>query len=637
MNQAFYFDAATVFIVVLLLFTIIVRKVYKTPSSKIFISMLICTFVAALFEIPTCFTNVFNHDTLVIFKSVYFLARLMMPTLFMLYIIAVTDSWDYIRKRIYLLLLVVVPFVTVMLLILTNPLSNGVFYYDGVEYHRGALIFILYLISAYYLIVGFIYTLLCRKFFNRFQVVALVSVAPFNTLAVIIQILNKNILIELFATTLSFIMICSAIENPNEQLDIKTNLLSDKKYMSRLYVSYVLKTDVFTVLIKIINYSSIYTLLSYNNARKYIKFMANNLDKRYRNEISKYTAYSLEDGLFAINCDSYDEALKFAELAEKDMHNSSKVLDFNPMYHICITNVTSDFKDLSEFRSFISNYRSRFTFKDRVVEIKNIKENKAFIIESNIDTIVDDGIKNNEFVVFYQPIYSVKEKKIISAEALVRLNSKKYGFISPDLFIESAEKNRKINLIDNFVFEEVIKFISEPIFDEIGLKYLETNLSIVDCVAPNIYRRINELLDKYDVDGEKVNIELTETVDADKKAIDNNVKLLKGIGINFSLDDYGTGYSNLDRFINLPLSIVKVDKSLVYRYEDDTALKVLSNTIKMIKDLGRDVLIEGVETKEQAQAFIGSGCDYIQGYYYSEPLTKEKFIEYVKMFNNIKN
>ena len=116
-----------------------------------------------------------------------------------------------------------------------------------------------------------------------------------------------------------------------------------------------------------------------------------------------------------------------------------------------------------------------------------------------------------------------------------------------------------------------------------------------------------------------------------------HIQCSEGIGINFSLDDYGIGYSNLDRFINLPFSIVKVDKSLVDRYEEETASKVLSNTIKMIKDLGRAVLIEGVETKEQCQSFIDNGCDYIQGYYFSEPLTKEKFIEYVKEANKIKN
>ena len=600
--------------------------------------MLICTFIAAVFEIPTCFTHELDIELLTSLKEIYFLARIMMPVLFVLYIISVTDSYKIIEKRKLLLYLLVVPFFITIGVILSNPLTNAVFYYDADGYHRGFLIFILYSTSTYYLGYGLIYLIICRKFFSRYQYVSLLSVIPLNIIAVVIQIFYKEYLVELFASTLSFIMICSAIETPNEQLDVKTNLLSGKKYMNSLYIAYALKNDVNTVLVKVLNYSNIYTLLSYTNARKYILHMSIALNKRYKDRITKYTCYSLEDGLFAIVTTNYDDAIKLANYINKDFKALDRVkLDFRPNAHICVTNVIDDFEDISVFSAFISNYRNRLVFSDEILEINKIKNEKSFIIESNIDTIVDDSIKNNEFEVYYQPIYSVKDDKFISAEALVRLNSSKYGFINPDLFIECAEKNRKIHLIDNFVFEEVIKFIASDTFDRIGLKYIETNLSIVDCVDPTLYSRFKELIEKYNVDGSKINIELTETVDANKEAIDININLLQKLGINFSLDDYGIGYSNINRFTKLPLKLVKIDKSLIDRYENEVVSKVLNNTFKMIKDLGRDILVEGIETKEQVEKFIKDGCDYIQGYYYSAPLTKDEFIEFVMKNNKIKN
>ena len=264
-----------------------------------------------------------------------------------------------------------------------------------------------------------------------------------------------------------------------------------------------------------------------------------------------------------------------------------------------------------------------------------IKNEKSFIIQKNISSIIDEGLSNNEFEVYYQPIYDVKNKRINSAEALIRLNSKKYGFITPNLFINHAEKNGKIIAIDNFVVEEVSKFISSDEFKSLGIDYIEVNLSVADCLDVELPKRIKSVIDNHSVSPKQMNFEITETVDVEYNIIEKNINDLVEYGFNFSLDDYSTGFSNIIRFSKLPIHIVKIDKQLADGYNDDNMKSIIKNTFNMIIDSNRKIVVEGVETEDQAEAFIKYGCDYIQGYYYSKPLPKNEFIEYVKKTNNL--
>ena len=323
-----------------------------------------------------------------------------------------------------------------------------------------------------------------------------------------------------------------------------------------------------------------------------------------------------------------------AQIIYNDLSGFNRRSDYIPKFSLLLIDLLDDFKDMSSFVAFINNYHSRKMFNVDFVYYRDVKNRRDFIIQNNIENVIEEGFRNNEFEVYYQPIYDTKAKKFRSAEALIRLSSVKYGFVTPNLFISHAEKNGKIIQIDNFVFEEVFKFISSEEFKKLGLEYIEVNLSMVDCSDKHLFDRIKNLMDKYNINPENINLEVTESVDADYEMIDHNIHKLSGLGISFSLDDYGTGYSNIDRFIKLPVDIVKIDKSLADKYKDQNMSIVLKNTFSMVTDLKRKVVIEGVEEEEQAKAFITNGCDFIQGYYYSKPLKKEQFIEFIEEMNN---
>ena len=207
-------------------------------------------------------------------------------------------------------------------------------------------------------------------------------------------------------------------------------------------------------------------------------------------------------------------------------------------------------------------------------------------------------------MVYYQPIYSVREQRFNSAEALLRLKDEKYGFISPEIFIPAAEKSGAIHKIGAFVLEEVCRFIASEEYKMLNIDYIEINLSVAQCMENNLASQVLETLDKYNVLPSQINLEVTETAASDsQKTMIENLSALNDAGISFSLDDFGTGYSNMRRIASLPLDIVKLDKSFADLEGNPRLQIVLHNTIKMIKDMDMQIVVEGVETENVVKQF----------------------------------
>ncbi len=220
--------------------------------------------------------------------------------------------------------------------------------------------------------------------------------------------------------------------------------------------------------------------------------------------------------------------------------------------------------------------------------------------------------------------------KFVSAEALIRLIDDKYGFVSPGLFIPAAEASGAIHQIGDYVIDAVCEFMSKCDLDKMGLEYIEINLSAAQCVETDLVFKVLSTLDKYKLTPDKINLEMTETAaDADPSMVDSNLKRLNEKGIRFSLDDYGTGYSNIKRVISLPFDIVKLDKSFVDEMDDPQMWIVIKNTVNMLHEMKKDILVEGVEEEKTLNRFLNLGCEYIQGFYFSKPLPAREFIKFM--------
>jgi EAL domain-containing protein (putative c-di-GMP-specific phosphodiesterase class I) len=157
-------------------------------------------------------------------------------------------------------------------------------------------------------------------------------------------------------------------------------------------------------------------------------------------------------------------------------------------------------------------------------------------------------------------------------------------------------------------------------------------LSVLQCLKPGFVDHICGIVEEYDVDKKTINFEITESVAAsDYEMLSVVVSDLKKHGFRFAMDDYGTGYSNMQSIFSLDFDIVKIDKSLLWGAEEtELGRIILGNSIKTIDQMGRRILVEGVETKEQLEMLKELSVDYLQGFYFSKPIPQNEFIEYIK-------
>lgn len=230
----------------------------------------------------------------------------------------------------------------------------------------------------------------------------------------------------------------------------------------------------------------------------------------------------------------------------------------------------------------------------------------------------------------YQPTYSI-DGNLHGAEALVRLIDPELGFISPEEFIPVAEQMGVIDEIDDFVLHTVCEFLYSGIPMQNKMTSINVNLSVIQCMRSGFVKHIGEIVKSHKIDQSLINFEITESVAAkDYHILNSVIKQLKDSGFMFSMDDYGTGYSNMVSIFSLNFDIIKIDKSILWEaMKNEQGMIILESSINMIKMLSRKILVEGVETAAQLEVLKKLGVDYLQGYYFSKPLPKDKFVEHI--------
>ena len=257
-------------------------------------------------------------------------------------------------------------------------------------------------------------------------------------------------------------------------------------------------------------------------------------------------------------------------------------------------------------------------------------ENEMSEKEKNRTTIIHefrDALDKQEFIVFYQPKVDSRKNVLCGAEALVRW-VRNDSIIPPAQFIPFLEQDGYIIDLDFYVFEHVCLSIKR--WMEMGLKpvRISSNFSKLHLRDEQFGDKIIKLVEKFKIPGEYLEIELTESVgNSDVQGLAEFIEKMKLAGIHVSIDDFGTGYSSLSMMRSLKVDTVKLDKSfidgIIEDNEDDK--KLIANIIRMIKDLKKEVICEGVETLGQAEFLKESGCFQVQGYFYDRPLPVEEF------------
>jgi len=241
------------------------------------------------------------------------------------------------------------------------------------------------------------------------------------------------------------------------------------------------------------------------------------------------------------------------------------------------------------------------------------------------------ALVRNELSLVYQPQIDVANNKIIGVEALMRWNLNG-EMIPPEKFIPLAEEYNLIDQFGNWALEQAIMFAKELHNKNIKIS-MGINLSVLQLRDESLVDYISSLLEKYNYPPEYLELEITESILITGNVFVSGIlRRLQDLGVKISIDDFGTGYSSLGYLHKYHFDKLKVDRTFIIDYPEESDGNIISLIINLAESIGSTIIAEGVEKKVQSDFLLERNCTLMQGYYYSKPLSKNNLIDFIKAF-----
>lgn len=525
-----------------------------------------------------------------------------------------TDVKIFKRIRVAFGIILAMSFVCVMALpieYIYNP-EEGLVYTAGASVYVG---YVLGLISLFALIYHIIFS---SQRMNPRRRNAIAVWLIIWIVATVLQFFIKGLLLFSFAAALGIVIVYLFLENPEMNLDRNTgvfNQIALLQYVPQLYnegkrfaaLELVVESGMDSAAQEICEF-----LLSIKGAKSF-RYSTNNVMM-----------------LFEDDRDVLKEKTRITERFEKGFGKDNNIIMKPYWYYMPDSSVAVVSKDFFNIVKYAHHNVKDKTNSDITVIDQAMAD--GMYRGARITKLLEKAMAEDKIEVFYQPIYSTVEKRFLSAEALVRIRDENEEIILPGRFIDIAEKNGMILKLGEMVFEKVCRFVSDPEFGTLGLKHIEINLSIAQCVQRSLAVDYVFIMNEYNVDPSRINLEITETASAGAKMILlENMRILRENGVKFSLDDFGTGNSNLNYIAEMPVDILKFDMGMTKSYfEDEKTHYVMDATIKMAQGMNMEIVFEGVETEEQLAESERLGIEYIQGFYFARPMPEDEFCDFLR-------
>ena len=627
MDYILHFDYAAILLGLIIIIHFYHKKGIRTNQTYVFMVCLWTGLVTAVMDVITVWADRQRGSVLLVYvlNVLYLSAFNLLPSLYHLYLRMATKpakDWTVIDK-----ILLFGPMVCSQLLIWTTPLTKLVFYYNLEEgYQHGPGFMLLYVFTGVYMLGTVTITLYHRKELSPWQCVSVLFYVATTLVGVAVQIFVPHILTLQFVASLSLLLLYMSLENVENDEDKWLGVYNRRGFDKKISIMVNIDDPFHVLVIAISNYQPLREVMGVEFGQNLLRHMSMLL----RPTVKGAELFYVSEGKFALVVEDKGKNLKkiLADIRAK-LTNVMQLGEMNiqPDTVILQLDYPAEVKTAEDIMDSIDySIEVPFESMDEVLhlsgEILNNRRREGHILQ-----IMQQALVNRTFQVYYQPIYSTTEKRFTSAEALIRLYDEGMGFISPEEFIPMAEKNGMILQIGEFVFRTVCEMMARERIWEKGIEYVEVNLSVVQCMQEDICEMLYGIMDEYGVPYNCINLEVTETTLA-RDILWATMERMSVGGVTFSLDDYGTGYSNLTNVIKHPFHIIKLDKSMIwYAMENEAAMRALKHTVVMMRDLGMHIVAEGVETEEQMNILTQIGCEYLQGYYFSRPVPEKDFLE----------
>lgn len=600
-------------------------------KNRTFQMCLLITFVAMLSNILSTimiyFLDAFPLWLVWTVTMIYFIFTPLMGLVYFCYVIAIIYDGSKLLK--WIIGIGLIPGAVYILLVLTNPFTCILFCLsEECGYARGVCVFITYVIFYIYSFASLAVTIMNRHRMER-KVYNILAIFPLlAVLVIVIQQIEPEVILSGSAATCAMLIIYLHFQNRQITRDYLTNVPNRQELLDMLGLLIEKHPEKqFTL-----------AVLSLREFRQVNNICGQHRGDEFLRAVCGFLCQvGPRDGVYRFSGDEF--ALLFTRETDDEIKK-------------CITAIRERMKqpwEITDYRFVLSTamgmirrVRKDYTLETAVHSIeyavyqaKNDKNNSICYCDEamlakldrkrNVIQILKDRLSKQSFEMYYQPIYFVKDGNFRCAESLMRLNNTPIGPIYPSEFIPVAEETGLIIEITYVILDKVCKYINDLEEAGIHMDAIHVNYSAIQFSEPDLAEKTLEIIRRNKTPMSTVKIEFTESTLAENTEVVTEFCVrMKEHGITVGLDDFGTGYSNIATVLNVPFSLVKLDKSLVWAaMEKDSAYHAVQYIISAFKALGMSVVAEGVETEEQKKLVVDFQVAQIQGFYYSKPMPGE--------------
>ncbi|SEG26081.1 His Kinase A (phospho-acceptor) domain-containing protein [Butyrivibrio sp. Su6] len=619
--------AALVISMTCVLYTLMMRTRIKF-SNRLFMSLILIVIIDSLTGI-LCEVVVYSGLSygvklfcFHVFQYLYFFTHFAIAPILALYIIISCGvSFRFSGRARFLLAF---PFALMELMVAVNPFTNLVYSVDeNIVFHRGIGVYIAYLVSAFYVMFSIVAMVLYWNVFNRMKRFAIGYFFILVIAGTLIQMIFFNVRCELMCEAIGLLGLMIMFENDEDRIDISTWGYNRNAFLHDVGIYFRYNRHFYTICVRIQNGDVYRKIAGYEEYEK-VLFMV----VKFLSSISpKYEVYRVSNDCFFLICPDTSEIEAgrvskqvFDRFQREWLRQSSSFL-----LKACIIRAYSpdQFGNIGYLLLL-----SDSAFEKEPDRIYSQNDLDFILRRAKVEIAVKRGIEEGKFKVSYMPIYSKDGLIIYGARAELEFTDDELGYIDKSEFMPIAEETGLIERLGWLNIEEVFYFLGGGITEEMGLEFIIINLSAVQVIRTDFVDNVKALIAKYGVNPRRVIFNLTESaVTSDENIMGNVIKELVDMGIRFGIENYGSGFfTNQSSASPLFEGVVMNAAHMYAAFTNEQTRIILENRIKMVKEMGKDILISHVDDANLMEFASGIDVDYFQGMYFSQASSRNEFI-----------
>lgn len=626
------FNLAAIIISVTSIFYTLVMKNRLRTRGKLFITLV---FIVAIDSLSGILGQLIDASSISydikfvsfhLLQFIYFFTHLAIAPIFALYIILVCNVQFRFKKRSRII--VGSPFVAMELMVLMIPFYNIVYTIDkNLVFHRGIGVYIGYIVSAFYVLFSMATLLLYWNALTNLKRIAIVYFAVLVIVGTVIQMLFVTVRSELMAEAIGFMGLMMMLENDDDRTDMTTKANNRAAFIKDTSTYFKYKRDFYCICIRLLNADVNRKIIGYEALEKFLAEVTS-----YLMDINDYyDTYRLSSDTFILVCPEIDK--------DKADTISMEICErFRDEWIVKESSVLLKALVLQAYSpDQFSSVEYLLLLADSAIDIPSDRflsgEDLDFLLRrADVERAVKRGIENDSFKVYFIPIYSKNELTICAAETYLQLRDAELGKIEPEEFLPVAEETGMIEQIGWFMLEQILYFLGSGISEGMGLEYVCLNLSAIQFIRADFAENVRNLWEKYGVEPSRIVFSIPESAaSSDQDVLQDVIKQLRKDGVRFIINEFGTGYFNMQSKSSFVFEGVKIDSSVISEALSFPQSRIiLENRLRMMGQMNKKIILSGVSDQNCMDMVSGIKYDYIQGTFFSNPVSKSEFIAILK-------